>query len=235
TRLSGQPSSTPEHLLHVSACNSVCGEELGASLPRQSAQLLQGGRDPVSDVGEANLSREERRDCALVGGVEHRRRSARRLPGRNSQTQRREAFVIDGLVCHRRKFNRVERRHTFIRHAFRMCESIEHRELHRRDAHLGEHTAVDELDEGVNYALWMDNYVDALVGKPEQEMSFDYLERLVGECRAIDGDLASHSPRRMTKRVIYSRGGESLGDTVAERSAGRGSPHTTHLRTRNTR
>src|SRR5207237_7741003 len=131
-----------------------------------------------------------------------------------------------------RKFNRVERRHTFIRHAFRMCERIEHRELHRRDAHLGEHTAVDELDEGVNYALWMDNYVDALVGKPEQEMSFDYLERLVGECRAIDGDLASHSPRRMTKRVIYSRGGESLGAPVPERSAGRGEHDTPNLRCR---
>src|SRR6185437_13713008 len=63
-------------------------------------------------------------------------------------------------------------------------------------------------------------------------MRFDYFERLVGERRAIDGDLAPHSPRRVTQRILHCRPRELRVAPVAEWSAGSGEHHPTQLRCR---
>ena len=86
-----------------------------------------------------------------------------------------------------------------------MRQRIQDGYFHGGDAHLRQHTAIDELDERVNDALRMYDDIDSLVGKTEEEVRLDYFERLVGECRAIDGDLSPHPPRRMTQRILDCR------------------------------
>src|SRR2546423_13732229 len=107
--------------------------------------------------------------------------------------------MIDRLICHWRKFNRIESWYTLIQDAFGVGQRIEYGQLHSRDAHLGQHTAVDELDERVNNTLGMDHHVDTLVGETEKKMRFDHLERFIDQSRAVDADLATHAPGRMSQ------------------------------------
>ena len=82
-----------------------------------------------------------------------------------------------------------------------MRQRVQHRQLHARHAELRQHAAVDELDERVHDALRMHDDLDPIVRQPEQKVCLDHLERLVGERRAVDGDLSSHPPGRMLQRV----------------------------------
>ena len=92
-----------------------------------------------------------------------------------------------------------------------MRQRVQDGQLHARHAELREHAAVDELDERVHDALRMHDDLDAVVRQAEQEVRLDDLERLVGERRAVDGDLASHAPGRMPQRVLERRVLELLG------------------------
>src|SRR5215208_5868252 len=51
----------------------------------------------------------------------------------------------------------------------------------------------------------MHDHIDAVVRQTEQVMRFDDLERLVRQCRAVDGDLTAHAPRGMLQ-CIRERG-----------------------------
>src|SRR2546428_6553793 len=84
----------------------------------------------------------------------------------------------------------------------------------------------------MDHALRMNHDFDVLVGKPEQEMRFDYLERFVGERRAVDGDLAPHTPGWMAQRIIDRRCRESLNGPVAEWPSRSGQHDSTNLRRR---
>src|SRR6185295_10626931 len=152
----------------------------------------------------------------------------------DTEVQRRKTVVIDRLVSHWRKFNGIESWYTLVSHAFRMGERIENRQFHGGDAHLCQHAAIDELDERVNDALWMDHHVDPIVRKSEQKMGLDDFERLVGERCAVDGDLASHSPRRVSQRVLDRRRRQPLDTPVAKRTARSSQHNTPNLRGRMT-
>src|SRR5689334_6559047 len=99
-----------------------------------------------------------------------------------------------------------------------MRKRIEDGQLHTWYAKLREHTAVNELDERVNDALRMDNYLDPIVRQPEQEMGFDHLERLVRERGTVDGDFAAHAPGWMAQRVLDRRARELIGRPFAKRT-----------------
>src|SRR5512138_2218181 len=50
-------------------------------------------------------------------------------------------------------------------------------------------------------ALWMHDDLDRIVWQAKQKVCLDDFERLVGECRTVDRDLATHRPGWMLKRV----------------------------------
>src|SRR6185436_14446510 len=185
-------------------------------------------------IGETNLPGEKCRHRALVGGVEDGGRRTSRPASGDTEVQRRKTVVIDRLVSHWRKFNGIESWYTLVSHAFRMGERIENRQFHGGDAHLCQHAAIDELDERVNDALWMHHHVDPIVRKSEQKMGLDDFERLIGESRAVDGDLASHSPRRVSQRVLDRRRRQPFDAPVAKRTTRGGQHDATNLRRRMT-
>src|SRR5712692_916673 len=73
---------------------------------------------------------------------------------------------------------------------------------------------------------------DAIVRKAKQKMCFDDFEGLVGERRAVDGDLAAHLPGRVPQGIIHTRRRESLRAPAAEWSARRGEHDSTDGRRR---
>src|SRR3979411_738771 len=79
-------------------------------------------------------------------------------------------------------------------------------------------------------ALRMNNYFYSVIRQAEQEVRLDYLERLVGQSRAVDRDLSAHSPGWMPQGVLDSGRSETRGTPVAERAARRRENHPSHLR-----
>src|SRR5690349_13643640 len=90
-----------------------------------------------------------------------------------------------------------------------MRQRVENGKLHCRNAHLCDDTAVDELHKRVYDALRMHDYVNTVIRQIEEKVRLDHLERLVGECRAIDGDFSTHLPRRMSQ-CVFDRGFRQL-------------------------
>src|ERR1700681_3520864 len=125
----------------------VGGEQLLAIAVRQPTQPVERRGYRARDLREGDLAGEKRRNCALVGGVENRRRGAAGLSSSDSQAQRRKALVIYRLVSHWRQFNRIERRHAVVLDPFGVRESIENGKLHRWNTHLRNDAAIYELDE----------------------------------------------------------------------------------------
>ena len=67
---------------------------------------------------------------------------------------------------------------------------------------MGERRPVPEADQRMHDGRRMDNDLDQLVRKSEQEMGLDQLEPLVRERRRVDGDLRPHVPCRMGERLV---------------------------------
>src|SRR5687767_9644286 len=53
----------------------------------------------------------------------------------------------------------------------------------------------------MHHALGVDDHLDTVVGQSEEEVCLDDLERLVGQRRAVDRDLAPHAPGRVLQGV----------------------------------
>src|SRR5206468_8584793 len=68
--------------------------------------------------------------------------------------------------------------------------------------------------------------------KSKEKMRFDNFERLVGQRGAVDADLAPHSPRRMSQRVLNRCSRQPLDAPVTERAAGCREHHSPDLRRR---
>src|SRR3954470_14234334 len=102
-----------------------------------------------------------------------------------------------------------------------MRERVQNRQLHARRTELGEHAPVRELDERVHYALRVHDDVDVFIWDAKEVVSLDYLERFIRQRRAVDGDLATHLPRRMTQRVVDGRGAQLQRGPLSKRTAGR--------------
>src|SRR3954463_3796397 len=81
-------------------------------------------------------------------------------------------------------------------------------------------------------ALRVHDDFDAVVRQPKEKVRLDDLERFVRQCRAVDGDLLSHPPRGMAKRVLDGRAFELVRRPLPKRTARRGDDDTTHLDTR---
>jgi hypothetical protein len=78
--------------------------------------------------------------------------------------------------------------------------------------------------------LRMHDDLDVLVRHVKQVVCLDDLERLVGQRRAVYGDLATHAPRRMTERVTDAGTIETLPAPVAKRAAAGRQHEATDLR-----
>src|SRR5581483_10931260 len=93
---------------------------------------------------------------------------------------------------------------------------------HVRVAEVRERGAVAEARERVDDRRRMDDDLDLLVGKPEEEMGLDQLEALVRERRAVDRDLRPHAPGRVGERLLGCDVLEFLTRAAAKRAAGGG-------------
>src|SRR5687768_3530349 len=131
-----------EHFRNVTASGSISLEELLASIRFHPTQSIEGGGYPARDVMKSDLAGEKRRHGAFICRVEYRGRSSAGFPGTNAEPEGREARVVYGLVGERRKLDGIEGRDPVIRNSFRMRERVEHRQLHCRNAHLGDDAAV---------------------------------------------------------------------------------------------
>ena len=87
---------------------------------------------------------------------------------------------------------------------------------------MGERAAVAEADERVHDRGRMDDDLDAIVRKAEEEVRLDQLEPLVRERRGVDGDLRAHAPGRVRERLLDRDVLELGARAAAERAAGRG-------------
>src|SRR5688572_28301340 len=65
-------------------------------------------------------------------------------------------------------------------------------------------------------------------------MCFDDLERFVGECGTVDGDLSTHPPRGVPQRILNGRVSEALSAPIAKRSTRCSEDDPFHLRARMT-
>src|SRR5829696_2234686 len=78
-------------------------------------------------------------------------------------------------------------------------------------------------------ALRMHDDVDSVVWKAEEKMCFDHLQRLVRQRRAVDGDLATHAPGWMSKRILDGRILELVFAPSPERTARRSENDSPHI------
>src|SRR5688572_787818 len=207
----------------------IGGDERIAAAPGERTELHQSCFDDARYVSESNVAVEEESHRLLVRRIEYCRRRAAATPRLDAEAQRREVVVPNALEGERRARHRIVRSHTGIFHTIRMGERVEHWKLHRRGPELRKDASIDEFNERMDDALRMDHHLDPVVRNTEQEMRLDDLERLVGERRAVDGDLSSHSPRRMTEGVIDRGPLQTLARPVAKRAARCRENDATHL------
>src|SRR5512141_2974492 len=81
----------------------------------------------------------------------------------------------------------------------------------------------------MNDALRMHDHLDTIVIHSEKEMRLDDFECLVGERRAVDGDLASHRPRWMSPRLGQRRFFQLVVAPTADRAARCGENYSAHI------
>src|SRR5258705_9249834 len=71
----------------------------------------------------------------------------------------------------------------------------------------------------MDHALRVDHDIDPVVWKIEQEMGLDHLQCLVRESGAVDRDLLSHPPGRVSKRILNGCRSNAVGAPVAKWAA----------------
>ena len=113
---------------------------------RGEVRLVESFLDARRDVREADRAREEARDRDSVGGVEDDRRLSTRFQSLPRQSQRRKARYVGRCEIETRDCGEIEplRRRC---HPLGPGERISDGNAHVGAAELGEHRAVDELDE----------------------------------------------------------------------------------------
>ena len=149
-------------------------------------------------------------------------------PGRARDGQRREPGLVRGAEVHPGVGQQVEPRRG-PGDAPGPGQGVLDGDAHVRESELSLEGAVDELDERVDEALWMDEHVDPLVGDIVQPACLDDLQALVHERRGIDGDLGAHGPGRVCQGVARRRPSpgarrSSPGTAHPTRSAAAGPP-----------
>jgi hypothetical protein len=182
-------------------------------------------KDPIDDLGDPAERRrpvQKGRDRHFVGRVEHCGRRPGGASGGHAHVEGPKHLPADRLERERPRRNRIEPAHPGVGETRRMGERVQNRELHGGKPELRDHAAVAELHEGVDDALGVDHHLERVVGKPEQIVGLDQLERLVHQRRAVHGDLLSHAPGGVAQSLDYRRLGYPLGRPFAERPAGAG-------------
>ena len=183
---------------------------------------LQSSLNHFGNPAERDSPGQKRAHRHLVRGVERRRRGAAGPARLDPGVEGPEHVAAHRLEGKGADLDRVERPDALVRRARRVGQRVENRQLHRGEAELGQHAAVGELDEGVDDALGVHHHVHPVVGQAEEMVRLDHLHRLVGQRRAIDGDLVAHAPGGMVERFRHGRGGDPLGAPPPEGAAAGG-------------
>ena len=171
----------------------VGGEDVvhGEVLPRWYVVGGQDLRNRGHDVGEAEPALVEGVDGDLVGGVVDRRGGAAPLPRRPGQGDGGEDLVVERLEAPVGRLRPVDRG-LRVGHPVGPPHAERDRHQHRRQAQLGDHGAVDELDHRVDELLRVHDDVDAVEGDVEEQVRLDHLEALVDQRRGVGRDHPTH-------------------------------------------
>ena len=141
--------------------------------------------------------------------------------------ERRKAPLVDGLEGQPVVIEEVEPRGR-PGLAPRVGHGVLDGNSHVRESELRLEGAVDELDQGMDEALRMDEHIDLLVVQIVQPACLDHLQALVGERCRVDRDLGAHRPVGVSERLVRGRRRDAFRWPVAERTARRGEDHAPH-------
>ena len=176
--------------------------------------------DHVGDGGESNAFLQERRHRDLVGGVEYGRHGASGPDRVVSPLQARKALEIGGLEI--KPFDREQIQRFGARiESVRPGHGVSDRNAHVRVAHLSQHSSIHVVDHRMNHALRMDDHLDPLRRRVEQQTGFDQFQTLVHHRGGIHRNLASHDPVRMGHGLVRRHVVEFV-ETLAQERPARG-------------
>src|SRR5216683_853563 len=153
------------------------------------------------DSAERELVGQEGVDRLLVGGVQDGGMAAAGLGRLAGQPDAREPALVEVVELEAAELFQARRRYR-VRQAVGVGEGDRDGQPHVRPAELRLERPVDELDERVDHALWMDADGDGLQGQPEQVVSLDQLEPFVHQSGRVDSDLRPHRPARMVEGLL---------------------------------
>ena len=108
------------------------------------------------------------------------------------------------------------------RHPLGPGERISDRDPHVGTAELGEHRAVDKLDQRMDHRLWVDHDIKLFRRQSEQVVRLDQLEPLIHQSRRIDRDFGAHRPIGMRDGLGRGGSADGFGRRGAERATARG-------------
>ena len=209
--------------LGVGGENVVDGVEFGAR------GTLEDAFDDFRDAGEGETILEKGGDGDFVGGVECGGMRATFLHGFAGQAEAGEAAGGGFFEIKAAESGPVEL-DVLRRDASGIGERVLNGHTHVGRSELRKDSAINELDEGVNHGLRVDDDLDLIGAHVEQPAGFDNFEALVHHGGGIDGDAVAHFPVGVGEGLIDGDVGELVDGRFAEWAAGGGEDDSAHFR-----
>jgi len=182
------------------------------------------GEDGFNDFGDAEEWKavvEKSSDSDFIGGVEGAGECTTLLQGFASETETGKSARGGFLEVEAAEFGPVEL--DLLRlDAGGIGERVLDGHAHIRRSELSEDGAVDELDEGMDGGLGMDDDIDLIGAKTEEPAGFDNFKAFVHHRGGIDGDAVAHAPVGVGEGLVDGDVGKLRERSFAKWAAGSG-------------
>ena len=189
-------------------------------------------RDELGNPSEAELAGAKTFHGHFVGRIEHRRQCAADFTGASGQSQGWESVRIRFFEGELADFSEV-RLDAVAAEALGVQQRVLNGQAHVRRGQLGDDRSVDVFHHRMHDALRVYDHLDAGHFDVEEPTSLDHFQAFVEERGRIDGDLATHDPRRMLEGLFDGDGLQCFlrpFRCIAERAARGGEPQVSHRR-----
>jgi hypothetical protein len=134
--------------------------------------LLKHDFDGRRNVDEAQVSAKKRRNSLVVGGTQNRWVRAPGDPSFSRKPQSRKPFSVRALEVQGTDLCQVEPLSRQL-HSTWVCQRILNWYPHVGQAELRNQSTINEFNERVNDAFWVDKHVDLIIRQAEEPVGLD--------------------------------------------------------------
>ncbi|GBH08590.1 DNA-binding transcriptional regulator [Pseudomonas syringae pv. actinidiae] len=153
--------------------------------------MIQNLLDNTGDFQVTDTPIEKCRHSHFIGCVEHGGRTAASLGSLTRQPQARKALLVGLLKIQLTNAKQIQWRDARV-YTCRPRQCIGNGRTHVGITQLGQHRAINVIDQRVDHALRVNHHLDLIRACVEQPAGFDQLQPLVHHGRRIDRNLAPH-------------------------------------------